>query len=67
VNKIMTVDEVSEFLQLSPKTIYQYTSNRTLPFIKIGNRVRFDMQDIMKWLEAQKVMPELDDPETLKN
>ena len=57
MNKYLTVEELSQILQLSPKTIYQYTSNHTLPYVKIGSSVRFDIDDIKVWIDGKKVAP----------
>lgn len=57
MKKYITVEELSDLLQLSPRTIYQYTSNQTLPYVKIGSSVRFDVDDIKAWIEGKKVTP----------
>jgi len=40
----------------APKgTIYNWISQRKLPFIKIGRRVKFDKKDIDKFIDERKV------------
>ena len=50
--KLMTVDEAAAYLGLSVHTLYSWTSQRKVPFIKLGNRVRFDRCQIDVWLEG---------------
>ena len=47
MEKYRTVDEVAEILGISKKTVYKYTSNKTIPYIKIGSRVLFDDDDLL--------------------
>ena len=54
-DKMMTIEELAEFLSISRYTLYNWTSTRNLPFYKIGRTVRFRMKDIEAWLEKQKV------------
>jgi excisionase family DNA binding protein len=52
--KLLTPQEVSEWLQIGTKTIYDYCSRSkfSLPHIRIGGNLRFRRQDIAAWLEA---------------
>lgn len=54
-DKMMTVEELAEFLSISRYTVYNWTSTRSLPFYKLGGAVRFRRKDIEAWLEGQKV------------
>ena len=54
MEKLLTVKEVAEIIQLSKYAIYQMVANDSIPYIKIGatNRsVRFDKDKIEKWLK----------------
>ena len=55
MDKLLTVEEIAEYLNLKPSTIYQWTHQGFIPHIKIGNRVRFRMSQIEKWLERKTV------------
>ena len=50
----MSADEISKYLQIPKATIYQYTMRKSIPFYKIGNRVRFTKDDIDKWVKEHK-------------
>ena len=54
---IVNVKELSKLISIPESTIYKYTANCQIPFIKMGNRIRFEMADIEKWLEEHKVLP----------
>jgi len=51
MNKLLTKDEVAEMLGVKPSTIYQWTHEGFIPYVKIKNLVRFRQNDIDKWLE----------------
>lgn len=47
---ILTIDQASKFLNLAKQTLYGYTSNREIPFIKKGKKLYFRKQDLENWL-----------------
>lgn len=50
--------ELSEFLGLSIFTIDSWVSERReIPYIKMGKRVMFDINDVQKWIEKNKISP----------
>jgi len=55
MDKLLTVEEMAEYLNLKPSTIYQWTHQGFIPHIKLGSRVRFRMSQIEKWLESRMV------------
>ncbi|MCD6143596.1 helix-turn-helix domain-containing protein [Thermococcus sp.] len=55
MEKLLTLREVSEKLQISENTLYKLARKGEIPGIKIGNQWRFKVQDIEKWLEEQKM------------
>lgn len=45
-------------LGLSVFTIDSWVSERReIPFVKMGKRVMFDMNDIVEWIENHKIRP----------
>lgn len=52
---LIDTDEVARILNLKPKTIRMYCLNRKIPFVKICGAVRFDVNEIAKWVESSKV------------
>lgn len=51
LKRFMNIQEASEYLGFSSHTIYAWTSQRRIPFVKIGGRLRFDKQKLDKWIE----------------
>lgn len=53
--RFFSLEEASKFLQLAKQTLYSFTSQRTIPFIKKGKKLYFRKSDLEKWLnEGQK-------------
>ena len=52
--RIMTVGEIAEYLSLDPQTVSRKAQSGELPAFKVGNRWRFDKEDIDRWIRDQK-------------
>lgn len=53
---MITIEELAEMLKVSPRTIYRMLEKGELQFaIKIQGSWRFKEEDIMSWLESQKM------------
>jgi|SRR6185369_13677112 len=55
--ELLTVKEASEYLHLAIQTLYGFTSNRTIPFIKRGKKLYFKKSDLDNWLMDGKNEP----------
>lgn len=55
--KLMTVDQLAEFLQVSTETIRRYTRSGKLKCVKVGHQMRFTKEQIDAFLNAN-VAPE---------
>jgi excisionase family DNA binding protein len=51
--RLMTVDEIADYLQVKPSTIYQWTHQGYIPHVKLGNRVRFRLSQVDRWVERR--------------
>jgi excisionase family DNA binding protein len=51
MERLLDVEEIAEFLRVKPGTIYQWTHEGYIPYIKIGKLLRFRRSKILKWLE----------------
>jgi excisionase family DNA binding protein len=49
--RFMNIQQTSEYLGFSVQTIYGWTSQRRIPFVKIGGRLRFDRRKLDQWIE----------------
>lgn len=52
--KFLTIEQVAEMLQVTKMTIYNL-QKKGLPFIKLGKNVRFDQNDVIEWVNSNKV------------
>ncbi len=46
----MTVTEAATYLNLAKQTLYGFTSNNLIPFIKKGKRLMFRKADLEAWV-----------------
>ena len=54
----MNLDEVSVYTRIRKSTIYKYTSNRNMPFFKVGVSLKFNKKTIDEWLQGKRVFTE---------
>lgn len=52
--RMLTVREVAEYLQVTTRTVYEWTARGELPCIRISNRLRFLHSDVLRWVEQRK-------------
>lgn len=50
MKEIMTIDEVAEYLQLHPQTVYKLVRENKLPHYRVGKQYRFTKVAIDKTL-----------------
>ena len=50
----MTVQEVAEYLNVDPKTVYRLVNRGELPGFKVGGSWRFKKDDLDDWIAKQK-------------
>lgn len=55
--KLLTIKEVSEILQIKEKTIYQWAELGQIPCAKLNGALRFDLNDITRWIKSCKKEP----------
>ncbi|MBN1414936.1 MAG: helix-turn-helix domain-containing protein [Bacteroidales bacterium] len=48
-DKIMTLEEVAEYLRVKPQTIYTWAQEKKIPAAKLGKEWRFKKSMIDKW------------------
>jgi excisionase family DNA binding protein len=46
----MTAQEIAKELNFNIQTIYRFTKQGKIPYIKLGGAIRFDKEAIDKWL-----------------
>ena len=62
LKEVMTLREASQYLGISPDTLYKYLSENRIPAFKLGNRWRFKKDILDRWMEkkSERVLDPLD-------
>lgn len=55
--KLLTIDEVAEMFRVSKATVYRMIESRLIPFYKISRAIRFSEDDVVAYLESQRIKP----------
>ena len=53
VREVMDIRMASDYLGISPDTLYKYASEGFVPAFKLGNRWRFKRSRMDEWMDAQ--------------
>lgn len=53
LKEVMTLREASQYLGISPDTLYKYLSEDRIPAFKLGNRWRFKKDLLDRWMEKK--------------
>ena len=53
---LVDIPGAARLLATSERHVRRLAQERRIPFVKVGHFVRFDLRDIERWLEAQKVV-----------
>jgi excisionase family DNA binding protein len=53
VREVMDIRQASDYLGISPDTLYKYASEGFIPAFKLGNRWRFKRSRIEEWMDRQ--------------
>ena len=55
LRRLITAKEASQFLSLSTETVYRMAATRRLPYLKVGDRVLFDLKALDHWVDKHMV------------
>jgi len=53
--EVMNIRQASQYLGVSPDTLYKYVNEQKIPAFKLGNRWRFKKSRLDQWMEEQSV------------
>jgi len=59
--KLLEAHDVAEMLNVKLSTVYTWVLEGYLPAIKLGKLVRFKLDEVLEWIEGNRV--EIDDDE----
>lgn len=66
LRRLITAKEASQYLSLSTDTIYKMASQKKLPYLKIGDRVLFDIKTLDQWIDKHLIKEKQRRKEELK-
>jgi len=52
--KVMTMDEVAEYLRVHRTTIYRLIKRHKIPAFRVGRNWHFNIEDVNRWLQQKK-------------
>jgi len=55
LRRLITAKEASQYLSLSTDTVYRMASLKKLPYLRIGDRVLFDVKALDHWVERHMI------------
>ncbi len=53
--EVMNIKEASDYLGISPDTLYRYVYSDRIPAFKLGNRWKFKKAILDRWIERKIV------------
>ncbi len=53
--EVMNIRQASQYLGISPDTLYKYVSEETIPAFKLGNRWKFKKSILDGWMEDRSL------------
>jgi excisionase family DNA binding protein len=56
--EVMNIRQASQYLGVSPDTLYKYVSEEKIPAFKLGNRWKFKKTILDAWMEKKSAIGE---------
>jgi len=56
--EVMNIRQASQYLGVSPDTLYKYVNEQKIPAFKLGNRWRFKKSTLDQWMEEKSTETE---------
>ena len=63
--EVMNIRQASQYLGVSPDTLYKYVSEEKIPAFKLGNRWKFKKSLLDTWMENQSLNNDVARPRKL--
>ena len=51
--EVMNIRQASQYMGVSPDTLYKYVGEQSIPAFKLGNRWRFKKSRLDQWMEEK--------------
>jgi excisionase family DNA binding protein len=56
--EVMNIRQASQYLGVSPDTLYKYVNEQKIPAFKLGNRWRFKKSKLDQWMDDKSMETE---------
>ena len=66
LREVMDIRQASDYLGISPDTLYKYASEAFIPAFKLGNRWRFRRSRLDEWMDRQSGIAEQPAPRVVR-
>jgi excisionase family DNA binding protein len=66
LREVMDIRQASDYLGISPDTLYKYASEAFIPAFKLGNRWRFRKSRLDEWMDRQSGVAEQPEPKAVR-
>lgn len=53
--RLLNITEAAEYMATTPGTLYQKVHNGTIPYVKIGRSLRFDIEELNEFIKNNTV------------
>lgn len=53
--RLVNTQELAKYIGITEGTARVWTCHKKIPYIKVGKLVKFDLNEIDKWLDERKV------------
>jgi excisionase family DNA binding protein len=64
--EVMNIRQASQYLGVSPDTLYKYVGEQRIPAFKLGNRWRFKKSRLDQWMEEKSTQMEVNSKKKTK-
>ena len=64
--EVMNIRQASQYLGVSPDTLYKYVNDQQIPAFKLGNRWRFKKSKLDQWMEEKSMATEAQGKKKIK-
>jgi len=61
--KYMNLEQLKEFLGVNHQTVYNFRRLWGLPYIKIGSTVRYDRDEVERWMAGYRCVDSQEEPQ----
>jgi excisionase family DNA binding protein len=55
--RLVNVQQAAQYLAVSVSTLYGWVYQRRIPFVKVGRALRFDVSDLDRFIESNRIRP----------